>query len=239
VTTALVLGAGGMFAAWEVGAWSVLREHVQFDLVIGASAGAWVGWRVAAGASPEELVREWLDPRLASVMRPGLHRWGWLRPEGLHEKARELFASARPRIPFAFTITEIPSFTVRVVREDEIGPEHLAAACAIPLSFPPVEIDGHLYVDGGLMGALPLWVAEQMGADRAIGLNCLTLWPFRMVRKIVRPRRASAALDAVVIEPSRPLGSLKDSVFWNATNVERWIALGAEDAKQALSSVRM
>jgi NTE family protein len=239
VTTALVFGAGGMFAAWEVGAWRVLREHVPVDMIVGASAGAWVGWRIAAGATPDELRREWLDPRTAGIMRPGLHRCGWLRPEGLREKARELYAAGRPRIPYALTITEAPSMRVRVVRGEEVRAAHLEAACAIPLSFPPVTIDGRRYVDGGLRGALPLWVAEELGADRAIGLNCLTLWPFRLLRAILRPRGPAASFPATVIEPSRPLGSMKDAIVWNATYVERWIEQGSEDAKRALSSARM
>jgi NTE family protein len=239
VTTALVLGAGGMFAAWEVGAWRVLRERVRFDLVVGASAGAWVGWRIAAGATPEELTREWLDRSTASVMQVGLHRWGWLRPEGLHAKAKELFASGKPRIPFALTLAEMPSMQVRVVRGEEVRWEHLAAACAIPLSFPPVRIDGRWYVDGGVRGALPMWVAEELGAERAIGLNCLTIAPFTLLRRILPPRKPGPQFDATVIEPSRGLGSPKDAVVWKASNVERWIEQGAEDASRALSSVRM
>ena len=239
MTTALVLGAGGLFAAWEVGAWRVLRERMRFDLVVGASAGAWVGWRISAGATPEELTREWLDPRTASVMRVGLHRSGWLRPEGLHAKAKELFAAGKPRIPFALTVTETPSMRVRIVRGEEARWEHLAATCAIPLSYPPVRIDGHWYVDGGLMGALPMWVAEEMGGGRAIGLNCLTIAPFALLRRILRPRGPSPRLEATVIEPSCGLGSLRDAVVWNASNIERWIEQGAEDASRALSSVRM
>ena len=53
--TALVLSAGGMFGAWEVGVWTVLREHVHFDMIVGASAGAWIGWMIACGATPDEL----------------------------------------------------------------------------------------------------------------------------------------------------------------------------------------
>src|SRR3954453_24208981 len=105
-----------MFAAWEVGAWRTLRERVRFDLIVGTSAGAWVGWRIAAGASPDELAREWLDPRLAQVMRVGLHRSGWLRPEGLIAKAKELYASGRPKIPYALTVTETSGLRARVVR---------------------------------------------------------------------------------------------------------------------------
>ncbi len=228
-----------MFAAWEVGAWRVLREHLRFDLVIGASAGAWIGWEIACGKTPEEIAGEWLDPRTAEVMRIGLHWSGWLRPEGLHEKARAIFSAGPPKIPYALTVTEARSLRVRVVRGEEVRWEHLAATCAIPLSYPPVQIDGRRYVDGGLSGALPLWVAEELGAERAIGLHCLTIQPFRMLRRLIRPRGPSAAFDRTVITPSRKLGRLRDGVVWNVTNVERWIGQGSEDALRALSSVRM
>ncbi len=228
-----------MFAAWEVGAWRTLREHVRFDAIVGTSAGAWVGWRIAAGATPDELAREWLDPRTAQVMRVGFHRSGWLRREGLFDKAKELFAAGRPRMPFALTITEARGLRVHVTRGEEVRWEHLAATCAIPLSFPAVRIDGKRYLDGGLKGALPLWVAEEMGADRAIGLHCLTIQPFPLIRKVLRPRPPSPTFDAIVVEPSRKLGSLRDAVVWNSSNVERWIEQGAEDALRALSSVRM
>jgi len=234
-----VLGAGGMFAAWEVGAWSVLRDEVRFDMVVGASAGARVGWRIACGATPEELAREWVDPRTAGIMRVGLHRSGWLLPEKLHERARELRASGEPRIPFALTVTELPSLRVRVVRGPEVRWEHLAAACSIPLAFPAVPIDGRRYVDGGFRGALPVWVAEELGADRAIALHCLTAWPFRAFRMLLRPRAASPGFVSTVIQPSRPLGSIRDAVVWTRPKIERWIEQGAEDARRALTSVRM
>ena len=74
---ALVLSAGGLWAAWEVGAWKVLRERFQPDLIVGASAGAWNGWAIASGCTPEELEREWLDPSMAGVMTFGLHASGF------------------------------------------------------------------------------------------------------------------------------------------------------------------
>jgi NTE family protein len=228
-----------MFAAWEVGAWSVLRKHMTFDLIVGASAGALVGFGIACGVTPEDLIRQWLDPATAKVMQPGLHRWGWLRPEGMHEKAREIHAAGPLRIPFALTVTEARTLRVRVVRGEDVRWEHLAATCSIPFTYPPVTIDGRWYVDGGLMGALPLWVAEELGSKSAIGLNCLTLLPFRLLRKVTRPRAPRAGFERTVIEPSRQLGSLRDSVVWNATNVARWIEQGAEDASRALTSVRI
>ena len=236
MSTALVLSAGGMFAAWEVGVWNVLCGRVKPDMIVGASAGAWNAWAIAGGATAADFCREWMDPQLATVMRIGLHRGGFLRPDGLHAKARELFERFQPRMPIGITMVEVPLLRVRLVRGPEIGWRHLAASASIPLAFPPVEIDGKRYVDGGFRGALPLFAAAQMGARRAIALNVLTSWHFRVLRALMRPPGAGGELEVVRLEPSEPLGSLRDAVVWSAANVRRWIALGERDGKRALLS---
>ena len=106
-----------MFGAWEVGVWTVLREHVHFDLIVGASAGA----------TPADLAREWTDPATGKLMQPGLHRWGWLLPEPLYEKARRLYAGGPPKMPFGLTLVEAPRMCVRLFRDGEITWQHLAA----------------------------------------------------------------------------------------------------------------
>lgn len=217
----------------------MLRERFQPDLIVGASAGAWNGWGIAGGVSPEELEREWLDPRTAEIMRFAPHRGGCFRPEVLFEKARELFDRSLPVVPFGLTIVEVPSLKLRVVRDAEIGWRHLAASCAIPLCFPPVAIDGRRYVDGGLRGGLPLWAAEKMGATRVIALDVLNTPLFRLLRKTMLGLLPSAALEVVRIEPSERLGSLRDAVVWSPDNIRRWMALGERDAIRAATSVRM
>ncbi len=209
--TALVLSAGGMFAAWEIGVWKILRDQFTPDLIVGASAGAWNGWAIAGGATPDELIRDWLDPLTATLMQPGLHSAGFLRPDALHAKARDLFSRYQPRVPFGLTVVELPRFRARLVRDSQITWRHLAATCSIPLAFPPVSVDGKRYVDGGLMGALPLWAAEEMGATRAIALNCLTTRPFRLMRRSLRWSQPRTTLETIRIEPSLPLGSIRDT----------------------------
>jgi NTE family protein len=237
--TALVLSAGGLWAAWEVGAWSVLRERFRPDLIVGASAGAWNGWAIAGGCTPQELARLWLDPATGEVMRLGLHATGFLQGEPLRAKARELFERFQPRVPFALTTVEIPRLRCHIVRDGDITWQHLAASCAIPCAFPPVEIGGRHYVDGGMRGALPLWAAEELGATRAVALNVLNTPVFRLLHRAMRQRTAGASLEVVRIEPSRRLGSLRDAVRWNAANIQRWIAQGEQDAKRAASSITM
>jgi len=238
--TSLVLSAGGMFAAWEVGVWKALEAHVRPDMVVGASAGAWNAWAIAGGASIDDLMREWMDPRTAELMRVGLHRAGILRPEALHQKARDLFEQFRPRMPVGITVVEVPSLRLRLVRDDDITWQHLAASCSIPFCFPPVKIAGRRYVDGGLRGAVPLWAAAEMGATRVIALNCLTTLPFRILRvglRLFSPRPSPK--DVILIEPSKELGTVRDAVVWSPANIGRWIAQGEADGNRALSSVRM
>jgi NTE family protein len=220
-----------MWAAWEVGAWRVLRDRIAPDFIVGASAGAWNGLAIAGGVSPEDLVREWLDPKMAEVMRG--------RPHGMYEKARELCDLYPVRTPFALTMVEVPSLKLRIVREREITWRHLAAAGSIPCVFPPVMIDGRRYVDGGLRGGVPFWAAEQLGATRAIALNVLNTPLFRMMARTMWSTRASPALEVIRIEPSERLGSLYDALVWNAKNVARWIELGERDALRAMTSVRI
>lgn len=226
--TALVLSAGGMFAAWEIGVWKALRPHFRPDLIVGASAGALNGWAIAGGAAPADLERQWLDPLTAHLMRH----------HALHKKARHLFETYHPQIPFGLTVVDIPRFRPRLVRGTEIEWKHLAATCSIPLVFPPMLIGGRRCVDGGFLGALPLWAAQEMGATRAIALNCLNTRSFRLMHRSMRwriPRPTS--LEVIRVEPSIPLGSMLDTAVWSASKIERWIALGERDGERALPSI--
>jgi predicted acylesterase/phospholipase RssA len=215
-----------MFAAWEAGVWKVLAAQFRPDLVVGASAGALNGWGIAAGVSPEQLVEQWLDPSLTSIR--------FRRPEGLYQKARDLWSRLRPQVPFGLTMVEMPRLRLRLVREREITWQHLAATCSIPLFFPPVSIEGRAYVDGGLLGALPVWAAQEMGASRVIAVNCLNQWPFRVARAILPLRRPRPGLEILSITPAESLGSLQDAIRWSRSNIERWIQLGERDASRAL-----
>lgn len=220
-----------------MGVWKALRDRISIDLVVGASAGAWNGWAIAGGATVDELERDWLDPATGRILAWGPHSKGLLRPENLHRKSRDLFARYRPRIPFGATVVEVPRLRTRLLRDSEVTWQHLAASCSIPFFFPPVRIDGKHYVDGGLRGALPLWAAEAMGATRAIAVNALTHPLFRAVHTLLDRHRASAALEVIRIEPSEPLGRLRDAVVWSEPLIARWLALGERDGGRALRSI--
>jgi NTE family protein len=237
---ALVLSAGGMFGAYQAGVWNVLSQRFQPDMVVGASAGALNGWAIAGGCSPADLLATWRDPATAGTMRlrlPLVPWKGFLDPAGLARHVQDWYARFQPRIPFSTTVVEVPRLRLVRVPHERITPAHLMASCAVPFGYPPVRIDGKLYVDGGLLDILPVWAAVEMGATSVIAVNAIPLMPSRPLRAVVRVVRwlgqkpaARAPLDLVVIRPSTPLGSVRDALTWSPERTRQWIQQGEDDA---------
>jgi NTE family protein len=230
-----------MFGAWQAGVWRVLARSMQPDLIIGCSAGALNGWAIAGGVTPEELVDAWLDQDTADVNRPRVFPT-FLDPKPLRRTARELFERYRPRLSFATTLAEVPRLRPRLVRDSEMTWKHLMAACSIPVVLPPVRVDGHWYVDGGLLGTLPLWAAAELGAERVVAVDALPMMPSRVVRafagmarRLGSPRGAPEGLAITIVRPSLALGKLREAVYWEAANARRWVEIGERDAELSIT----
>lgn len=244
--TALVLSAGGMFGAYQAGAWSVLGKHFQPDMVVGTSVGALNAWAIAGSCSGEDLVRSWTDPAAAAFLEfcVPLPPWrGFFEPEAFRTRVENLFCRYTPQVPVGIVVTDLLRLRSRLVRDGEITARHLAAACAVPGGFPPVRVDERWCADGGLLGALPLWGAAEMGATRAIAIHALPMLPSRVLRGLAqtvrwlsREKKSACGMDVSVLAPERPLGSIGESTRWNRETIQRWIEAGAADAQRAISS---
>ena len=238
---ALVLSAGGMYGAYQAGAWKALADVFQPELVVGASIGALNGWAIAGGCSPGELIERWLNLGEASRYRwkfPAGFFGGVLDSDPLQRSIREIYESYTPRVEFATVLTDLLRLRPRIFHGREITWRHLVAATAIPGIFDQVRIDGRLYSDGGLLAALPLWAAAELGATKALVIDVLPETPglvakifvggvrvFSRFRAVVPP-----SLQAVTVSPGRLLGPPLDCIFWKRKNVERWIEQGEKDA---------
>lgn len=244
--TALLLSAGGMFGAYQAGAWKELSASFRPDLVAGTSVGALNGWAIAGGCSADRLIEQWMSESSAAFLRFrfSVNPWrGFFDAASFSRHVEEMYAAFTPQIPYGAVITDLLSRSPRLVRSPEITWRHLAAACAIPTGLPPVRIDGRWYVDGGLLDVLPLWAAFEMGAARVVAINALPVLPSRVLRAGARLYRRfgrrippPVSLEVIRIEPAAPLGTLTESVRWNRKAVERWVEQGARDARRAIRS---
>src|ERR1700722_11856658 len=91
--TALVLSGGGLFGAWQAGAWRGLAGRFTPDLVVGASVGSLNGYAIASGAPPAELAQFWLQPETAKF-------------RNLPATIQNLMARFTPGIEFAVVLTD-------------------------------------------------------------------------------------------------------------------------------------
>src|SRR5580658_100375 len=174
---ALVLSGGGLFGAWQAGAWAALAPAFRPDLIVGASVGSLNGYAIACGATPAVLREMWLDSDVASFPR-------------LEINVRNLVSRFQPRIDYAVVVTDLLRLKPKVFRGDAVTWRHLAASCAVPLVLPPVRIDGRYYLDGGLLNPLPVYAAVELGATEIVGLQALPDIPSAVLKPFVRGFRA-------------------------------------------------
>ena len=68
----------------------------------------------------------------------------------------DLLNSGQTRLSVGAVNIRTANFAYFDTDTQKIGPEHIMASGALPPGFPPVEIDGELYWDGGLVSNTPL-----------------------------------------------------------------------------------
>lgn len=196
--TALVLGGGGSLGAVEVGFIRRFMElRVEFDLMVGTSVGALNAAHVAFHdtTSHDCLTEIWLglaggklysrNPlRLAAgLWRSRLSLYGdallrRLIQEHLHE---DRFEAAR--VPLSITATDICSGERRVFSSGSLS-QAILASTAVPGVFPPVRIDGRLYVDGGVTSGGDIMVAIDQGATTVVFIDLRPTFTYRCPRNI-------------------------------------------------------
>jgi NTE family protein len=76
----------------------------------------------------------------------------------------------RLKIPFRSVTTDLVSGKEVVLGSGDLA-EALRATMAVPLAFTPVEKEGMLLVDGGLVDPIPVEVVKEMGAEVIIAVN--------------------------------------------------------------------
>lgn len=244
----LVLSGGGMYGAYQAGAWKALAGVFQPDLIVGTSIGALNGWAIAGGCQPDELIDRWLNLAPASRYRWKLPKTifgGVLDSEPLQSLVREIHQSFSPRIDYALVITDLLTLRPRIIPGRDVTWRHLLATGAIVGIFDQVRLDGRLCSDGGLLSALPVWAAAELGATKVLAINVLPKAPGFIAKNVSgAARRISRfrplvppTVEVITVVPEALLGSPTDMLYWNRENAVKWIAQGESDALRLKHSI--
>ncbi|MFZ5477261.1 MAG: patatin-like phospholipase family protein [Myxococcota bacterium] len=152
----LLLSSGFLAFARHVGVLRAVEERgVAIDAVVGTSSGALVGALWAAGMPARAIEAELRGRRPLSLI--GAHARVWEGAFSLDPLVAWLEGSlpsdfAGLARPFAAGVTG-PDGTARLLTSGRL-PEAVAASCAIPALFAPVEHGGTRWRDGGVVDRL-------------------------------------------------------------------------------------
>lgn len=211
----LVLSGGGARGAAHIGVIQALEElGLHFSRVSGTSAGAMVGALYANGYSPEEQFEIVRQVTIFSSVRPAWTWAGLLKMDGFQELLHKYLPEndfSKLKKPLTIAASEIRKGEIKYFTQGELVPAILASCC-IPAIFNPLEFDGSMYVDGGLLDNLPVTPIRTQ-CEFIIGSHCNLVSPtfdatnFKVVieRSILMAIGANTSISKnlcdVVVEP--------------------------------------
>ena len=110
-------------------------------------------------------------------------------------------------IPYRAVATDLETGDTVVLGAGSLA-RAMHASMSVPGVFPPIEIDGRLLVDGGVVNNLPISVARELGAERLIVVNVASeLLPREALTGAVAVAEQSLNL-ALALETRRQLATL-------------------------------
>jgi NTE family protein len=158
--TGLILSGGGARGFAHAGILKALNESgIYPDVISGVSAGAIVGALYADGHTPDQIFEIFSSEKsFFKYVKPKMPGKGIFKTVGLKENLAENLTAVtfeELKLPLYVAATNIHKGEITYFNTGKILDKVLASA-AIPVLFEPVEIDGNLYVDGGVLDNFPV-----------------------------------------------------------------------------------
>ncbi|GAB3932940.1 patatin-like phospholipase family protein [Mucilaginibacter myungsuensis] len=240
----LALSGGGVRGVSHLGVISALTKHgITFSHISGTSAGAIAAAFFAAGLQPEDILQIIKDSKLFRLLRPSFARTGLMSILNVRSLINKYIPhNSFDKLNAHVTIAAVDLGLGKLVYLND-GELDLAvlASCCLPGIFRPIVINGHMYVDGGILNNFP--VEPLVGnCDVIIGSSCNHLPIVNEIRSFghLIDRAAMIAINAnlgahkdlcdVVIEPH----SLGGYGIFDTEAAEEIFMIGYEEGLKAI-----
>ena len=184
----LVIGSGGVKCAAALGLWKVLNcENIHLDLLVGCSGGS----IFAAGIAFEDKIDTietatlslWTEDLMsgyASNLRAAMtgevrftERSGLVDADAASARIGSVYQErtfSEAKIPLHIVATDFMTGEAVVLTQGRIM-DAIRASIAIPMVFPPHEVEGHLLTDGAVSNPLPVDVAIREGCTIILAMG--------------------------------------------------------------------
>jgi NTE family protein len=155
----LVLSGGGARGFAHLGIIKALEElGVTISEISGTSAGAIAGAFYCYGHKPDQILEIVSSTGFLKSVRPAWSWTGLLSMDGFKEVMHKYLPEnsfESLKIPLTVATTEIRHGKIAYFDSGELI-SRVIASSTIPALFNPMILDGHVYVDGGIMDNLPV-----------------------------------------------------------------------------------
>ena len=155
----IALSGGGVKGFAHLGVLKALEEKgIEADVLAGISAGAIVGAFIAAGKKPKEVMELINENDFFDFAKLGIPDRGFFTLGNMTEnleKSLGVTTFEELEIPFYVGAANIEKGRMEYFSSGDLI-KIIQASSSIPVLFSPVEINGVLYVDGGLFENLPV-----------------------------------------------------------------------------------
>ena len=169
----LALSGGGTLGIAYIGVFRAFNEAgIKFDYVAGTSVGSLMAAIYSAGIDLNHVAERARNLKPKDILT---HRIPLLpsKPDRLMEQTRQVLEGkgfADLKVPFTAVAVDIITGEEVHFQEGDL-PRVIAASCAVPGIFHPVEIGNYRLYDGGLRNNIPADVVRKMGADIVITVD--------------------------------------------------------------------
>ncbi|MCK5893987.1 MAG: patatin-like phospholipase family protein [Endozoicomonadaceae bacterium] len=221
-TVSLVLGSGGARGYAHIGVIDeLLARGYEIAAIAGCSMGALVGGLYAAGRL--EMFREWaLDLKYMDVIRLldlSFRSRGFFNGERVLEAMNHMIGDCQIEalpIPYTAVATDLNARKEIWFQEGNLL-SAIRASIAIPSMFTPVEYNGSLLVDGGVLNPIPIAPTISAHTDLIIAVNLNASIPPLQASDPVPVVKEKRALDRWI----RKLKKNKDSNNYEKEQAQR------------------
>jgi NTE family protein len=178
VVIGLALGSGGAYGFAHIGVLRILeRNHIPIDIICGSSIGSVIASLWALGESPEEIEKFMIEfakkLNIFSIWGFSFPFKGLWRAKYLENILKKVFKNKTfydLKHPLKIVVFD---FLTKEAKALEEGPLYkaVAASCALPGIFEPINFKDKVLLDGGILNPLPTKILLNYGADKIIAVN--------------------------------------------------------------------